>query len=48
MPDIFVAGVSAGIGEELFKKTDTLPDDDEPSAVAVGERFEQDGIGHAE
>ena len=47
-PEIFVAGIGAGVGEELFEEADTLPDDDEAAAVAVGEGLEEDAVDDAE
>ena len=47
-PDVFVAGVGAGVGEELFEVTDSFPDDDEVAAVAVGEGLEEDAVDDGE
>ena len=48
MPDIFVAGVGSGIGEEFFRDPHAFPDDDEAAAVAVGEGLEEDAVDYGE
>jgi hypothetical protein len=43
-----MAGIGADVGEEFFEVTDSLPDDDEAAAVAVGEGLEEDTVDYAE
>ena len=47
-PVVEVAGIGAGVGEELFEETDFFPNDDDAAAVAVGEGFEENSIDYAE
>jgi hypothetical protein len=43
-----VAGIGSGVGPEFFEEADSLPDDDEAAAVAVGEGLEEDAVDYAE
>jgi hypothetical protein len=43
-----VAGIRSGVGKEFFEEADSLPDDDETAAVAVGEGLEEDGVDYGE
>src|SRR5437868_2376358 len=47
-PEVEVAWIGSGIGEEFLEEADALPDDDEAAAVAVGEGLEEDAIDDAE
>ena len=47
-PEIGVAGIGSGVGEEFFEEADALPYDDEAAAVAVGEGLEEDAVDYAE
>ena len=47
-PEIGVAGIGSGVGEEFFEEADSFPDDDESAAVAVGEGLEEDTVYDAE
>ncbi|MEI9980397.1 MAG: hypothetical protein WDN23_15605 [Edaphobacter sp.] len=47
-PDVLVACVGSGVGEEFVEEANLLPDDDEVAAVAVGEGLEEDGVDDGE
>jgi hypothetical protein len=47
-PLVEVAGIGSSVGEEFFEEADSLPDDDETAAVAVGEGLEEDAVDYAE
>ena len=47
-PEVGVAGIGSGVGEEFFEEAYAFPDDDEAPAVAVGEGLEEDAVDDAE